>query len=218
MEKSRDALRNISEVADWVGVPTHVLRFWESQFAQVRPIKRAGGRRYYRPSDMALLGGIRKLLHDDGMTIRGVRKFIRERGAGSVAALAPTFEEETRDIEVGIPISETEDLTATSSIEDDRPEPTDRAITETGKHAADTTPTSDETEHPVTSHDPTSDASSAGSGMLRSMMAPGNWQNWRRTNPVPLDRMRDCLRPWKAMPLLELDQSLLDPLTLPMPT
>ncbi|WP_424967616.1 MerR family transcriptional regulator [Dinoroseobacter sp. S375] len=85
MEKSADAFRTISEVADWLGVPTHVLRFWESKFSQVKPVKRAGGRRYYRPNDMALLAGIRVLLHDDGMTIRGVQKLLREKGAKHVA-------------------------------------------------------------------------------------------------------------------------------------
>ena len=92
MEKSPDAFRTISEVADWLGVPTHVLRFWESRFSQVKPVKRAGGRRYYRPSDMQLLGGIKRLLHDDGMTIRGVRKLLREEGvrhgAGHTAPVA----------------------------------------------------------------------------------------------------------------------------------
>jgi DNA-binding transcriptional MerR regulator len=87
--KSPDAFRTISEVADWLGVEAHVLRFWESRFAQVKPVKRAGGRRYYRPSDMALLGGIRRLLHDDGMTIRGVQKILREQGVGHVAGLSP---------------------------------------------------------------------------------------------------------------------------------
>lgn len=89
MEKSKDAFRTISEVAEWLDTPTHVLRFWESRFAQVKPIKRAGGRRYYRPADMALLGGIKKLLHDDGMTIRGVQKLLREEGVKHVAALSP---------------------------------------------------------------------------------------------------------------------------------
>lgn len=92
MEKSRDALRTISEVAAWLGVPTHVLRFWESRFSQIRPIKRAGGRRYYRPNDRALLGGIKKLLHDDGLTIRGVQTILREQGVSAVAALAPASE------------------------------------------------------------------------------------------------------------------------------
>ena len=68
MEKSRDAFRTISEVADWLGTPTHVLRFWESRFSQVKPVKRAGGRRYYRPADMELLGGIKKLVAGDQHT------------------------------------------------------------------------------------------------------------------------------------------------------
>lgn len=89
MSKSADAFRTISEVADWLGVPAHVLRFWESKFTQVKPVKRAGGRRYYRPADMQILGGIRKLLHDDGMTIKGVQKLIREQGLATVAALSP---------------------------------------------------------------------------------------------------------------------------------
>lgn len=88
MAKSPDAFRTISEVAEWLGVPAHVLRFWESKFSQVRPIKRAGGRRYYRPADMLLLGGIRKLLHEDGMTIKGVQKLLREKGVAEVAALS----------------------------------------------------------------------------------------------------------------------------------
>ncbi|SIN92406.1 MerR family transcriptional regulator [Vannielia litorea] len=89
MGKAPDAFRTISEVADWLGVQTHVLRFWESKFAQVKPLKRAGGRRYYRPADMELLGGIRKLLHEDGLTIKGAQKFIRENGVKAVAELSP---------------------------------------------------------------------------------------------------------------------------------
>lgn len=88
MDKSRDAFRTISEVADWLDTPTHVLRFWESRFTQVKPVKRAGGRRYYRPSDMMLLGGIKKLLHEDGMTIRGVQKLLREQGVKHVSTLS----------------------------------------------------------------------------------------------------------------------------------
>ncbi|WP_240686469.1 MerR family transcriptional regulator [Aliiroseovarius marinus] len=91
-KKSPDAFRTISEVADWLGVPTHVLRFWESRFTQVKPVKRAGGRRYYRPADMELLGGIRKLLHEDGMTIRGVQKLLREKGVKHVAAMSPPLD------------------------------------------------------------------------------------------------------------------------------
>lgn len=88
MSKSPDAFRTISEVADWLGIQAHVLRFWESKFNQVKPVKRAGGRRYYRPADMELLGGIRKLLHDDGMTIKGVQKVLREQGVAHVSALS----------------------------------------------------------------------------------------------------------------------------------
>lgn len=94
MTKSADAFRTISEVADWLGVQPHVLRFWESKFTQVKPVKRAGGRRYYRPADMLLLGGIRKLLHDDGLTIKGVQKIMREEGMNYVADLSPSLEEE----------------------------------------------------------------------------------------------------------------------------
>jgi DNA-binding transcriptional MerR regulator len=88
MEKAADAFRTISEVADVLGTPAHVLRFWESRFPQIRPVKRAGGRRYYRPSDVALLSGIRRLLHDEGLTIRGVQKILREQGVRHVAGLS----------------------------------------------------------------------------------------------------------------------------------
>ncbi len=87
MDKSPEAFRTISEVADHLQTPAHVLRFWESRFPQVRPVKRAGGRRYYRPSDVALLAGIKQLLHDEGLTIRGVQKILREQGVRHVAAL-----------------------------------------------------------------------------------------------------------------------------------
>lgn len=88
-EKSRDAFRTISEVADWLDVPTHVLRFWESRFSQIKPVKRAGGRRYYRPSDMRVIGGVKVLLHDQGMTIRGVQKLFREEGVKHISTFAP---------------------------------------------------------------------------------------------------------------------------------
>ena len=87
MQKSRDAFRTISEVADWLDVPTHVLRFWESRFSQIKPVKRAGGRRYYHPSDMRVIGGVKTLLHDQGMTIRGVQKLFREEGIKHVEAM-----------------------------------------------------------------------------------------------------------------------------------
>lgn len=100
MPKSADAFRTISEVADWLGVPAHVLRFWESKFSQVKPVKRAGGRRYYRPADMRLLGGIRKLLHDDGMTIKGVQKLLREQGIKHVAALSLPLDSDDDPVEI----------------------------------------------------------------------------------------------------------------------
>ncbi len=93
MSKSPDAFRTISEVADWLGVQAHVLRFWESRFTQVKPVKRAGGRRYYRPNDMRLLGGIKKLLHEDGITIKGVQRILREQGVAHVASLSPSLDE-----------------------------------------------------------------------------------------------------------------------------
>ncbi len=80
MEKSPEAFRTISEVAAELAVPQHVLRFWESKFPQVKPMKRGGGRRYYRPQDLNLLRGIRHLLYGDGFTIRGVQKVLREQG------------------------------------------------------------------------------------------------------------------------------------------
>jgi DNA-binding transcriptional MerR regulator len=78
--KSAEAFRTISEVADELEVPQHVLRFWESKFAQIKPLKRAGGRRYYRPDDVALLRRIRQCLYDQGYTIKGVQKLLREGG------------------------------------------------------------------------------------------------------------------------------------------
>lgn len=88
MAKSADAFRTISEVSEWLDTPAHVLRFWESKFSQVKPVKRAGGRRYYRPSDMELLGGIKRLLHEDGMTIKGVQKMLREKGVAHVSDMS----------------------------------------------------------------------------------------------------------------------------------
>ncbi|MCL6283011.1 MerR family transcriptional regulator [Ruegeria sp. 2012CJ41-6] len=97
MAKSRDAFRTISEVADWLGVQAHVLRFWESKFTHVKPVKRAGGRRYYRPADMLLLGGIKHLLHDDGMTIKGVQKLLREQGVAHVQGFSQGLDEAAAD-------------------------------------------------------------------------------------------------------------------------
>lgn len=87
MDKSPEAFRTISEVADLLETPAHVLRFWESRFPQIRPVKRAGGRRYYRPADVGLLMGIKYLLHSEGLTIRGVQKVLRDQGVRHVAGL-----------------------------------------------------------------------------------------------------------------------------------
>ena len=88
MEKSPDAFRTISEVAVDLDVPQHVLRFWESRFREIKPMKRGGGRRYYRPDDVSLLRGIRHLLYGEGYTIRGVQRIIREQGIKFVQAAA----------------------------------------------------------------------------------------------------------------------------------
>jgi DNA-binding transcriptional MerR regulator len=84
--KGPDAFRTISEAADELSVPQHVLRFWETKFAFIRPMKRAGGRRFYRPSDIAVLRGVRRLLHDEGYTIKGVQKLHREQGLRRLVA------------------------------------------------------------------------------------------------------------------------------------
>ncbi|MCC0026614.1 MAG: MerR family transcriptional regulator [Zhengella sp.] len=87
MEKSPDAFRTISEVAEELDLPQHVLRFWETRFNQIRPMKRGGGRRYYRPQDVELIKGIRHLLYDQGYTIKGVQRLIKENGVPFVVAL-----------------------------------------------------------------------------------------------------------------------------------
>jgi len=86
-QKSAEAFRTISEVAVELEVPQHVLRFWETRFAAVKPLKRGGGRRYYRPEDVDLLRGIRTLLYTDGLTIKGAQKILREQGARYVSDL-----------------------------------------------------------------------------------------------------------------------------------
>lgn len=88
MPKSADAFRTIREVSEWLETPAHVLRFWESKFRQVSPVKRAGGRRYYRPADMLLLGGLKKLLHEDDMSIKDAVRFLKTDGVKAVQALS----------------------------------------------------------------------------------------------------------------------------------
>ena len=84
--KSPEAYRTIGEVSEMLGVAQHVLRFWESRFSQIKPVKRAGNRRYYRPDDIALIRRIRELLHDEGYSIRGVQKLLRSSGVKAVVA------------------------------------------------------------------------------------------------------------------------------------
>ena len=102
--KGRDAFRTISEVADELDLPQHVLRFWESKFNQIKPLKRGGNRRYYRPDDVVLLTAIKKLLHSDGYTIKGVQKLFKAQG------LKATIEQV---VSGGSPVTDTES-TATS--------------------------------------------------------------------------------------------------------
>lgn len=137
-EKSPDAFRTIREVADWLGVPTHVLRFWESKFREVKPVKAAGGRRYYRREDILLLGGIKVLLHEQGLTIKGTQKMIEESGVDAVAAFsaepnftAPATQNKTRRIirhgneesEVSTVTGEKGGLYALEELEETVPEP-----------------------------------------------------------------------------------------------
>ncbi|VTZ22483.1 Transcriptional regulator, MerR family [Methylocella tundrae] len=84
MDKSADAFRTISEVAEELDLPQHVLRFWETRFPQIKPMKRAGGRRFYRPNDIDILRAIRRLLYSEGYTIKGVQRILKEQGARAV--------------------------------------------------------------------------------------------------------------------------------------
>lgn len=88
--KAPDAFRTISEVAGDLDLPQHVLRFWETRFSQIKPMKRGGGRRYYRPEDVDLLRGIRLLLYGEGFTIRGVQRLLKEKGIGFVVTVGQT--------------------------------------------------------------------------------------------------------------------------------
>jgi len=88
VEKSPDAFRTISEAAEELDLPQHVLRFWETRFSTIKPLKRGGGRRYYRPEDVLLLKGIRHLLYDQGFTIKGVQRILKDQGSRYVIAIA----------------------------------------------------------------------------------------------------------------------------------
>jgi DNA-binding transcriptional MerR regulator len=116
MAKAKDAFRTISEVAEWLDTPTHVLRFWESKFSQIKPVKGAGGRRYYRPTDMDLLGGIKQLLHEDGLTIKGTQKLLREKGVKYVATLGASVTETLATADPA-PVAQIEQTPAPTPIE-----------------------------------------------------------------------------------------------------
>ena len=107
MNKSPDAFRTISEVAEDLDLPQHVLRFWETRFTQIKPLKRGGGRRYYRPDDVDLLRGIKKLLYEEGYTIRGLQRILKEQGNRFVVAVG------SGEIEAG---TEGSDLPPTTAI------------------------------------------------------------------------------------------------------
>ncbi len=124
MDKSPEAFRTISEVAEDLDVPQHVLRFWESKFSQIKPMKRGGGRRYYRPNDIELLRGIRHLLYGDGYTIRGVQKILRENGVSHVTEVG-------REATLGQKISGEGDEAAAAA-----PPPIDPAAVEQAQRAS----------------------------------------------------------------------------------
>ena len=104
MDKAPDAYRTISEVAEDLDLPQHVLRFWETRFPQIRPLKRGGGRRYYRPDDVELLKGIRHLLYKEGYTIKGVQRILKEQGVKAVLAFVRETLTERAEIEVPPPL------------------------------------------------------------------------------------------------------------------
>lgn len=111
MAKSANAFRTISEAATEVGAPQHVLRFWETKFPFVAPVKRAGGRRFYRPQDVIILKAIRRLLHDEGLTIKGVQRLHKEQGITRIAAYGgadSTFSMDVEPSEAGAVQAETQ--------------------------------------------------------------------------------------------------------------
>ncbi|MGF0536485.1 MerR family transcriptional regulator [Agrobacterium sp. ES01] len=119
MDKSPDAFRTISEVADDLDLPQHVLRFWETRFPQIKPMKRGGGRRYYRPDDVELLKGIRHLLYDQGYTIKGVQKLLKTNGNKFVIAVA-NGDVDAMEATVAASVSKNNDEPQFSTADDDQ--------------------------------------------------------------------------------------------------
>ena len=99
IEKSPQAFRTISEASEILSLPTHVLRFWESKFTQIKPLKRAGGRRFYRPKDILFILGIKKLLHIDGLTINGVKRLIKEDGINYIISIGQNIRENNSNLQ-----------------------------------------------------------------------------------------------------------------------
>ena len=132
MDKAPDAFRTISEVAEELDIPQHVLRFWETRFAQIKPMKRSGGRRYYRPDDVDLLKGIRRLLYGEGYTIRGVQRILKEHGIKSVQGLADQASAVSFgavEEAIGLSLQEPEEgETPTAGVDDDDYETEDKEI------------------------------------------------------------------------------------------
>jgi DNA-binding transcriptional MerR regulator len=118
MDKSPDAFRTISEVAESLALPQHVLRFWESRFPQIKPLKRGGGRRYYRPDDVELLRAVKHLLYDEGYTIKGVQRLLKEQGPRGLTMRPAPGEREVK-IDAAAVVR-----TAPSKAEDERERPT----------------------------------------------------------------------------------------------
>ncbi len=112
MEKSPEAYRTIREVADSLDLPQHVLRFWETRFPQIRPLKRAGGRRYYRPEDIERLRLIKRLLYEEGYTIKGVQKLFKEQGIQALSVAIPPAESSGETAEAAAHTDSAEDLDA----------------------------------------------------------------------------------------------------------
>jgi DNA-binding transcriptional MerR regulator len=123
--KSSQAFRTIAEASEELDVPAHVLRFWEGKFTQLRPLKRAGGRRHYRPDDMALLRGIRALLQEDGYQLKGVQKLLRDEGISWVRdrGQMTAADENPKPVETSPPVSATEKQVRDQSIVMPQPEP-----------------------------------------------------------------------------------------------
>ena len=111
MAKGPEAFRTISEAADELGVPQHVLRFWDTKFSFIKPLKRAGGRRFYRPADVVILAGVRSLLHDEGYTIKGLQKLHREQGL-KVLVAAGSGERIAAPAQIAAPIEARGDVAA----------------------------------------------------------------------------------------------------------